>query len=1317
MRRTCPTEEQLLPIVLDDAAVTNWVARHTSTCPGCQARLARLRQEVASIRRGASTRPGEGTHLDELAMADFVDGLLPSEDRARSIAHLATCGRCRRDLAALIALMSDEEIAAETGTTELRPSVRRRRWAMSLGAVAATLLLTFILLPHHSELPSLGHRGPTFTASQAPSPIGPLGDVDSAATLVWGGVAGAGRYRVTLFTTDGRALLYVETADTAVAIPDSVRVKHGTSYLWKVEVEVDRDRWTSSDLMEFRIRERRHSDLRPLRGPDSLAALAQHLPDSALVNEVRHRPTEVRDALGVLLDAAARGTTAARDQNVAAARRLARAWAAAWHDDFLNREVERFASWPVNRALAKVRADSLRRAGTAAYGKQGPTAAVAIWRRALAGSTAVVDTAGMAAVLGNIGAALARSGADDSAEAYLSRARTLAAAIGDIRVEANATGELAGVNEGRDPAAAIRDYRKAAALRARIGDSRGLAADYNNLAGMARQSGDLDEAERYLDSALTLNRREGRPEDAATNLVNLAAIAILEGDFSRAEALYSTALATWREREQWADVADAERGLGELGIRRGDYPAARGHLLVALGLYVRTGLKGDAVAVRQILATVLAGQGDLQGALEQLRTAQGLADSAHLGADVRAGVLLARADLADQLNRYDEAERLYAAAEAMARGTADAAGEAAARFGRARVLLGRDDLGGAARLLEQAIAAQTTAGDRRSAALTRLWLGEVDLRKGDTADARAQVVQASSELGRLGDPVAQAAAFSARGDLEARAGFPASAESLYRQGLAIVGTRTVPDVSWHLRAGLGVVLEHRGAVDGAAVAFRGAIHDIEQAGRTIVVPERRSTYLADKWDVYVRLATLERTRGRVDSAFALSERLRAGELRDLLAQGRVASPDATTPELAAREQDLRRYIGDLWSELEAGGEQPATVRGPDVSRASSVSREALVRAQSAYADLLLEMRDRAPRHTDLVAPPPVGWRDVAARLSSDQAFIEYLLGDEGVIAFVLTRDTLVALPLSVGREDLARTVDFARATLAPRRRGGLDSLWRAPLRRLHQDLMAPIESSGLLAGKKRLIIVPHAELHYLPFAALLDGAANRYLIERYQVLVTPSASVWLALGGRRPTRETRGVLALAPRPEALPASRAEMNAVAGLGAADVHVVVGDEATEALFRREAPTRRVIHLATYGVLNRQNPLFSYVELASSGTGSALEVHDVFGLDLSADLVVLSACQSGLASGALGDVPAGDDWIGLTQAFLSAGAARVIATLWPVQDQASATLMQRFYGEYHIGDDAGRALADAQRALLSAPATANPYYWAGFQLVGGS
>ena len=135
----------------------------------------------------------------------------------------------------------------------------------------------------------------------------------------------------------------------------------------------------------------------------------------------------------------------------------------------------------------------------------------------------------------------------------------------------------------------------------------------------------------------------------------------------------------------------------------------------------------------------------------------------------------------------------------------------------------------------------------------------------------------------------------------------------------------------------------------------------------------------------------------------------------------------------------------------------------------------------------------------------------------------------------------------------------------------------------------------------------------------------------------------------------------------------------------------------------------------MLNQQNPLFSYVALApDAGDDGRLEVHEVFGLRLAADLVVLSACQTGLGSGAESDVPAGDDWVGLARAFLSSGAAEVMATLWPVQDRASAALMERFYPVYQ--GDAGAALATAQRAVLSQPETASPYYWAGFELMGG-
>jgi len=146
--------------------------------------------------------------------------------------------------------------------------------------------------------------------------------------------------------------------------------------------------------------------------------------------------------------------------------------------------------------------------------------------------------------------------------------------------------------------------------------------------------------------------------------------------------------------------------------------------------------------------------------------------------------------------------------------------------------------------------------------------------------------------------------------------------------------------------------------------------------------------------------------------------------------------------------------------------------------------------------------------------------------------------------------------------------------------------------------------------------------------------------------------------------------------------------------------------------------VLHLATYGVLNKQNPLFSFVKLApDAAEDGRLEVHEVFGLHLAADLVVLSACQTGLGSGALADVPAGDDWVGLTRAFLHAGARRVVAALWPVDDWATAALMERFYGAGDVAAEPAHALAEAQRALLATPATAHPFYWAGFVSTGGS
>ncbi len=1050
--------------------------------------------------------------------------------------------------------------------------------------------------------------------------------------------------------------------------------------------------------------------------PDSIRALAVALPPRVLVAQARSWPLQVREAVTDALVRSASSNPAVASGPLDVAARLAAAYAAAWTDSFLVREVARFAAWPPLRRAAKVAADSVRRAGIVVYGRDGPVAAIAVWRAGLRRSSAIGDTAGMAALLGNIGAGYYRAGQLDSAVHYLGRAGGLATTVGDVRVAGNAVGLLGSVAADRgDLEEARQHYGEALALRRRIGDTRGEAADQNNLGLIAQALGDDAAAEQRFQTALALNRREGRDEIAATNLVNLAGLAALRGDFASAARQYREALATWRDREMWADAADALHGLGQLELRRGDYPAARTILREAVTIYERTGPLESVIAARRQLAGALAAAGDLQGALQEIRHTQDLADTARAPPGVRAGIALARADVAFQLNALADAERLYARAEFLYGQAGDRPRAAEAQHGRALLLFERDQYDRADAVARAALRAQAAAGQRRSAALTRVLLGHVALARGDTTDARRHLARAVSELRALGDPVATAAATAEQGALEAAARYPFAAESLYRAGLAGLGDRVAPQVAWRLQAGLALVLRGRGALDEAVAHFEAATAHVERMTGSLALPERRAAFLTDKADVYAELAATQLARDDVTRAFDASERLRAREMRELLARGRVAIADPD-PELAAREQDLRRRIAELTRTIEndAGREE---LRGPDVSRLGAVTSEALLRAQEEYGGLLLDLRERAPQHGALLTATTVTWGEVARTLAPDQLLVEYLLSNSGSIAFVVTTDTIGVVSLGAGRRDLARLVEFSRGTVEQIGVPGIDSLWRGSLRQLYRHLVAPLADAGWLAGRHRLVLVPHAELHYLPFAALLDGN-GRFLVESFEVEETPSATVWVALGARAGRPPAAGVLALAPRTDALPASLGEVASIGRLWGPEARVLTGAGASEERFRSLAGAYGVLHLATYGVLNKHNPMFSFVDLAEAGGHDGrLEVHEVFGLRLRADLVVLSACQTALASGMLADVPPGDDWIGLARAFLHAGAGRVVATLWPVQDRATATLMEAFYGALHSGQGASAALAAAQRALLRDPATEHPFYWAGFTLVGGS
>jgi CHAT domain-containing protein len=194
------------------------------------------------------------------------------------------------------------------------------------------------------------------------------------------------------------------------------------------------------------------------------------------------------------------------------------------------------------------------------------------------------------------------------------------------------------------------------------------------------------------------------------------------------------------------------------------------------------------------------------------------------------------------------------------------------------------------------------------------------------------------------------------------------------------------------------------------------------------------------------------------------------------------------------------------------------------------------------------------------------------------------------------------------------------------------------------------------------------------------------------------------------------VVAFAPWTGGLEASGSEVQSIGEVYGERAVVFYGAAATEDRFLVEVKDHDIVHLATMGVLNRVNPLYSHVALRSGGhEDGRLETREVFGLSLPGSLVVLSACETGLSSGALADVPPGDEWVGFVRAFLQAGASAVIASLWQVDDQATERLMVDFYDRLASGSRPVDALAGAQRMMIHDPDTAEPYLWAAFELTG--
>ena len=489
---------------------------------------------------------------------------------------------------------------------------------------------------------------------------------------------------------------------------------------------------------------------------------------------------------------------------------------------------------------------------------------------------------------------------------------------------------------------------------------------------------------------------------------------------------------------------------------------------------------------------------------------------------------------------------------------------------------------------------------------------------------------------------------------------------------------------------LGRALRAQNRLDEALNAFREAIRRHEDFRATFVSARNRNVVFERRLQAYHLAALTSLDLGRVDAAFDLSERARARGFLDVLSH-RTALSREGRPELLAEEQDLRARIEEVRSL-------------PETGPLASQRRRLLADAREAYDRFLERLQRVDAEQASLRAVEPVSLAGVRALLPADTVLVEYLVTPEETLVWAVDAAGASSARIAIAEEDLRARVERLRTTIEDRDRDASE--------RVAAELGASL--LGILDTRptaRRLIVVPHGVLHYLPFQAL--RRRDRYLVEDVEVTYVPSASV-IRFTREKAARPRSGPLVGIGNPDlgrsALDLAYAEQE-VASLRARfpAATLLLGAEATRGRVRLLAPGARVLHFATHAELDDRDPLGSAILLApSDGTNGRLEVHEIYGWSLAAELVVLSACET-----ALGPVSEGDELVGLARAFIYAGAPSVVATLWQVDDRASAALMDRFYAGFATGATKAHALRAAQFEALRE--LGDPFFWAAYQLTG--
>ena len=624
-------------------------------------------------------------------------------------------------------------------------------------------------------------------------------------------------------------------------------------------------------------------------------------------------------------------------------------------------------------------------------------------------------------------------------------------------------------------------------------------------------------------------------------------------------------------------------------------------------------------------------------------------------------------------------------------------------------------------------------------------LGALYVQTGEYEKALSSLQLALKLARDLATPVPQATALNNLGELHLRLNQPQPALEFFEQArntaVSINNLRNV----WRAYAGLAATYEKLNQLQQAQANNRLAIEVMEGVRGRLTGEEEKAGFLQDKIAIYKRQIALllADKEPRYAEVFRYAELARARAFLDLLAEAKVSGEQNIDPDLLKRDKELQQKVTQLTAQLLKERSQETSKQ--DKARIAELEK-GLGQVDAELGNWLRELRQRNPHYAALRYPEPVKLEQVQQMLDDKTVLLSYSLAEPSSVLFAVTRNDFQVKRLP-SDSTLRSRVQKLLKSLTDKNQPDPE-VYRREASLLSRELLLPVRQ--MLIGKIALVIVPDGALHRLPFQALfmpgrpIQGDLRQlpYLIKRFDISYSPSASVLAELRNQRREAAPKGFIAFGDpvydfTPESvitatlrspggerlnfqrLEYSRTEVQGIAQLFANDdQQVFLGAAANEENVKGSERLRqyRLVHFSTHGYIDETRPRFSGLVLSRTPNNpksedGLLSAYEIFKLKLNADLVVLSACDTGL-----GKEIRGEGLMSLMRAFMYAGTSSVVVSLWNVNDESASDLMVRFYR--HLKKDGmtkSEALRQAQ--LETIQDNGFPFFWAPFVLVGKS